>query len=385
MLSAFLWHEHCNFVSGPNGDSSTLWLVTQDCPHRHPRLHVMAFFDRFFGKSAAKPKATAGPAPVVLRRVEPDIGAAEAPAPANWEPRGFAYWPERSAHVIKRLRNDWHSNPDRSKWPDATELMNMLASPPEEMIRQLPAAARDALALCDDASVTRGQLADKLGQDPSLMQGLLRQANGAFYGGGLKPILGVGAAIDRVGMSATRAIVLASCVDGLLSKPGAPYDAMLSSVWAHMVNTGPFARIIAPAFGADAEEAFAVALLHDVGKLVIFDRISALRVAKRGAVALPGAWLSSVIDHLHEPLGAVAAQRWGLGASAADTIGSHHRRERPALLHPLAETLFVAERVEHVVRKGERFDFPGVWGLGQLSGDVTTLRGFLGRHVLAAA
>lgn len=384
-LSAFLLRGHCKLCFRAECNFVHTVGLSPPLPLPIPQCARMSFFDRLLGKSPAKPKTAAPAAPVVLRRVESDSGPAEAPAQAQWEPRGFSYWPERSAHVIKRLRNDWYSNPDRGKWPDATELVNMLAAPPDEMIRQLPAAARDALALCDDTSVTRSQLAEKLGQDPSLMQGLLRQANGAFYGGGLKPILRVDAAIDRVGMSATRAIVLASCVDGLLSKPGAPYDGMLSAVWAHMVNTGPYARIIAPGFGADPEEAFAVALLHDVGKLVIFDRISALRTAKRSAVALPDEWLSSVIDHLHEPLGAVAAQRWGLGPAAADSIGSHHRRERPALTHPIAETLFVAERVEHAVRRGERFDFPGVWNLGQLNGDVTTLRGYLGRHVKAAA
>ncbi|MBC8089631.1 MAG: HDOD domain-containing protein [Phycisphaerae bacterium] len=343
----------------------------------------MSFLKRLLGST---PRATPAPeaTPLVLRR--PDLGnQAHADGPAMWQPRDLTYWPERSAHVIKRLRNDWHQNPERAKWPDATELMNRLAGPPDEVIRQLPAAARDAIALCDNANVTRLQLAEKLGQDPSLVQGLLRQANGAFYGGGLKPVIRVDAAIDRVGLSATRAIVLASCVDGLLSKPGGAYDMMLASVWTHMVNTGPFARLVAPTFGADPEEAFAVALLHDVGKLVIFDSISTLRVAKRAAVHLPEAWLSSVIDHLHEPLGALAAQRWGLGASAADTIGSHHRRERPATIHPLAESLFVAERVEHAVRKGQRFDFAGVWGLGLLNGDITALRGCLGRHVRAAA
>jgi len=346
-------------------------------------MQLMTFLKRLLGSAPNKSAATPEARPLVLRRTDPTEDVAK--APVNWEPRDLTYWPERSAHVIKRLRADWYQNPDRAKWPDATELMNMLAGPPDVVIRQLPAAARDAIALCDNANVSRVELSEKLGQDPSLVQGLLRQANGAFYGAGLKPILRVDAAIDRVGIAATRAIVLASCVDGLLSKPGGAYDTMLSSVWTHMVNTGPFARVVAPAFGADPEEAFAVALLHDVGKLVIFDSISTLRTAKRGAVNLPEEWLVSVIDHLHEPLGAVAAQRWGLGASAADTIGSHHRRERPAMMHPLAESLFVAERVEHAVRKGQRFDFEGVWSLGQLNGDFTMLRGILGRHVRAAA
>ncbi|MEP6781975.1 MAG: HDOD domain-containing protein [Gemmatimonadaceae bacterium] len=308
----------------------------------------------------------------------------DTPEAGAWTPRDATFWPERTARVIKHLRNDWSSYPDRSKWPDVTELLNLLASPPDEVIRQLPAAARDALALCDNEALSRTQLGEKLSSDPSLVQGLLKQANGAFYGGGLKPVLRVDAAVDRIGIKATRAIVLASCVDGLLSKPGGQYDAMLSSVWTHMVNTSHLARQVAPALGADIEEAFAIAVLHDVGKLVIFDCLSSLRAAKRGAVAFPDAWLLSLIDHLHEPLGAVAAQRWGLGARAADAIGSHHRRERPALQHPLAETLFVAERAEHAIRKGAPLDFEGIWNLGQIWGKQADAQVALYRRVKAA-
>jgi putative nucleotidyltransferase with HDIG domain len=303
------------------------------------------------------------------------------PAVASWTPRVAEYWVDRSAHVLDRLGREWQRDPEHAKWPDVQLLLADLAAPPDALVRQLPAAARDAMALCDNADLARSELSDRLSRDPSLVQGLLRQANGAFYGAGLSPILRVEAAIDRIGLGGTRAVVLAACVDGLLSKPGAPYDSMLASVWSHMVSTGPLARSLAAQFGADPEEAFAVALLHDVGKLVIFDRISALRTAQRRSITLPDAWLALAIDQLHEPLGAMAAHRWGLGARAADAIGSHHRRERPALRHPLAETLFLAERADHAARESARFDFDGVWGLGQLPGDSQATRGILGRHL----
>jgi HD-like signal output (HDOD) protein len=152
-----------------------------------------------------------------------------------------------------------------------------------------------------------------------------------------------------------------------------------------MVQTAPLARSLAPAFGADPEEAFAVALLHDVGKLVLFDRISTLRASRRRSVNLPEAWLTLAIEHLHEPLGATAVHQWGLGAAAADAIGTHHRRERPSSRYPLAEVLFVAERADHARRTGADFDFAGLWSLGALTGDEQLVRGVLGRHVRAAA
>ena len=344
---------------------------------------MFSFLSRLFrsalGQKAERQAPKSAPRPVALT---PDI--APESAPREWMARDCSYWQNRTRHVLDRLRREWLADAERAKWPDVLALLDLLSAPLEELIRQLPAAAREAMALCDNAALSRGELAERLSRDPSLVQGLLRQANGAFYGAGLAPILRVDAAIDRIGIAGTRAVVLASCVDGLLSKPGVPYDQMLGAVWTHMVNTGSLARMIAPAFGADAEEGFAVALLHDVGKLVIFDRISALRTSKRKPVRLPDSWLSLVIDQLHEPLGAGASHRWGLGARAADAIGSHHRRARPALRHPLAETLFLAERAEHSVRTGERLDFEGLWSLGQLSGETTECRGILGRRVRAA-
>lgn len=350
------------------------------------KLH--RFIKRLFGADSNAKTVAEAPTLVVEaivafvgRREDADLPPV---TPANWAPRDPTFWSDRAAHVIRRLRNEWSANPERAKWPDASELLTLLASPPDELIRQLPAAAREAIALCDNPDLSRQQLADKLGRDPSLVQALLRQANGAAIGAGLAPLLRVDAAIDRVGIAATRAIVLASCVDGLLSKPGGDYDRMLAAVWVHMVNTGQLARSVAPSLGADAEEAFAIALLHDVGKLVIFDSISALRASKRGPVALPNEWLTAVIEHLHEPLGAVAAHRWGLGARAADAIGSHHRRERPALPHPLAETIFVSERADHAIRKRVCLDFEGIWSLGQLSGIHSQTQASLFRKVKAA-
>jgi HD-like signal output (HDOD) protein len=136
---------------------------------------------------------------------------------------------------------------------------------------------------------------------------------------------------------------------------------------------------LALAFAADGEEAFAIALLHDVGQLIIFDRIATLRSANRRAVALPDAWLDRVIMELHEPIGAVAAHRWGLGIDAADAIGTHHRRDLPAERHPLAETLFIADHLASAMLRNDPLDLFGLWDLGELNGDQTHARGIIDR------
>lgn len=346
------------------------------------------FFTSLFGAPAAKASPTkVSNAP---RRSDEILQAYESASEHSsvsglvWLSRDASYWKDRTANVLARLRDEWSRQSDAARWPDMVDLLTELSAAPEEVIRQLPAAARDAMALCERVELPRTQLVDRLSQDPSLVQGLLRQANSASYGAGLAPILRVDAAIDRIGLAGTRAVVVAASVDGLLSKPGGAYDAMLATAWQHMVNTGPMARAIAPAFNADAEEAFAIALLHNVGQLIIFDRISTVRSANRRAVLLPEGWLDVLITELHEPLGAVAAHRWGLGIDAADAIGTHHRRDTPADRHPLAETLFVADQLAGAASRGEALDLFGLWGLGELTGDQMHVRGILDRARQAA-
>lgn len=342
----------------------------------------MSFFSSIFGSTAKAPKtakiANAPRAPEdILRAYETSISLSS--TQLIWLSRDASYWTDRCARQLVKLRDEWARNPDAAKWPDVNGLLAQLSAPPEEVIRQLPAAARDAMAMCEREDVPRSKLVDRLSQDPSLVQGLLRQANSASLGGGLTPILSVGAAVDRIGLAGTRAVVLAASVDGLLSKPGGAYDEMLATAWQNMVNSGPIARALAPAFGADGEEAFAIALLHDVGLLIIFDRISALRSANRRPVALPAGWLDELVTELHEPLGAVAANRWGLGIDAADAIGTHHRRESNSEKHPLAEAMFLADSVISAAASGEEPDLVGLWYEGELTGDQARARGILDR------
>ena len=273
--------------------------------------------------------------------------------------------------ILARNLYRWQSLADEMpSTPDAAMLVQALKRPAESVIRQLPASAQDALALCENTDISRSQLAERLGKDPALVQAILRTANSAAYSAGRKSLLSLDSAIERIGLGGTRAVVMARSVEGLLSRPGGVYDTMLSEVWAHMVRTAPIARAIAPAFGIDRDEAFSVALLHDVGKLVIFDQISAMRSQIRRPFAVPTSWLSAFIQETHASLGALAMLQWKMGARAAIAIGDHHRVDPAEGENPFAEAIYAAERVDHASRKGNLLDLDSIWKVGRLGGSV---------------
>lgn len=337
---------------------------------------MLTWFRRTFGRSTP-----AAPAPTVAAKAAVSVGVSMAPDTSTSAVTLTSDQTVRPLTISSALTLDerWVSrlaeaeamrraHPVAATQADAAALLALLDQEPDAVIRQLPAAARGAIALCDDPSLSRTDLASKLTADPALVQALLRMANSAAVGAGREPVLSIAHALDRIGVVGAQAVILASCVDGMLSRPGGAFDWMASRVWSHMVRTAPIARALAPGFDADADEAFSIALLHDVGKLVVFDRLSVLRSTQRRQLVLDMDFAHQLIQLLHEPLGALAARQWSMGERAVSAIGTHHRSDHAVARDTLAEAVFAAERIDLAQYRSVPVDFDALWTQGQLSG-----------------
>ena len=196
---------------------------------------------------------------------------------------------------------------------DASELLQSLTANFEGVIRQSPLAAQRALSITRDTASAIGRIVSLVEQDPGLGQALLRYANSANYSSGGVSVVSLHASVHRVGATGVHNVVLRTTVDGTLCRPGNAFQEHVHQVWEHMVRTAPIARAIAAPFGVAPDEAYALGLLHDVGKLEIIDLLGELRQSRRRDLAFPPALLSAILQLLHQPLGGIAALRWGLG------------------------------------------------------------------------
>ena len=234
---------------------------------------------------------------------------------------------------------------------DAAAFFERIAKSGEKTVRQPPAAAQRALDLLR-RDVPIPALVKLVEQDPVLAQSLLRFANSAANMMGAQTT-SLAESIRRVGTQGLRSVILSSMVEGTLCRTGTEYDGMVRSVWEHMVRTAPIARIIAPGFGVVPDEAFTLALLHDVGKLVLFDRLGTLRAELRREVKMSPQVMPRVLSELHEVLGGAAALRWGLGRAAVGIIATHHRRGDVLEANLPAECVHLAERLDLAMVRGE--------------------------------
>jgi HD-like signal output (HDOD) protein len=256
--------------------------------------------------------------------------------------------------------------PGAGRADDVMRLVESLTSGNAMVVRQPPVAAERALAVTRDPDVGSSALVRLVEEDPSLSQALLRYANSAVYRTSSQACVSLQQAVQRVGGTGVHNVVLRAMVDGLLCRPGGRYQAMVEQVWSHMVRTAPVARSLAPEFGLVPDHAFALGLLHDVGKLVIFDRIGTLRTALRRDIVVSDHALAILLRSLHEPLGAMAAAQWSLGDATARAIAMHHRQPAPSEPHLASELLFLAERIDIAGVQGRAVDLDAWWVEGGL-------------------
>lgn len=326
------------------------------------------------GSAPAIGGVTARPSFPIVTGSQPIVPAARSSVamriPAIEEPSPSAAVTEQMREQLARGLRQLDAGMDAShRTSDLAHLARELRNNPATTIRQLPLAAQRALAMLgDDASTA--SLALLFERDPAITQALLVRANSAYYNPTGKRILSLTNGITRLGRGGVRNVLIEQSLQGLVCRPGGALDQMVEQVWSHMVRTAPLARSIAPAFGVDPEQAFSMGLLHDVGKLVMFDRLTALRARSRRDVDVDHAVLVRALRLLHEPLGGIAVQRWGLGDDAALSVATHHREPLPARRDRLGEVLYVAERMDLAQVRGAEFNPAVVWRAGNLTGDL---------------
>lgn len=298
----------------------------------------------------------------------------EAVAPTSTRPTPL---PQEEPTVEAQLRRAlaWRvqvltdGNPAEIQRSDGPALIEMAVRDDEAVVRQTPGAALEALALARDPDTPLHQLAAVFERDPMLAQALLRLANSAWHRREGDMLTSLPLAVQRIGQRGVQGVLAGSLIQQALCRPGGGYDEQVHRVWSHMQRTAPLARAIASAFRVDPETAFMHALLHDVGKLVLFSHMTSLRLSLKRELKLPEAFFRPLLWHLHEPLGGLAALRWEMGDATAHVIGGHHRRPVPERADLATEVIYVAEALELARCNATRLDLPQLWQDGGLTAD----------------
>lgn len=274
---------------------------------------------------------------------------------------------ERARGILQPIEREPYAN-------DVRTLLELVVNSEEGTIRPIPTAAKRAMSLARNPNANLVDVAEAFERDPSLAEGLLRMANSSWYRGGDEQVDSLREALQRTGSSGAEIVIMENALKGTLCRPGSAYEGMVAQVWLHLSRTAPIARTLARTFSVEPDTAFMLGLLHDAGKLVLFDALSEFRHRTRHSTRLPYSVARSMLIELHEPLGGLAMLRWGLEPDRAAAVADHHRRALPHTVNPASELLFVAERADLALASGKPCDLSEWIASGGLEIGHETLR-----------
>lgn len=221
--------------------------------------------------------------------------------------------------------------------------------------------------LIDDPKSSSADIAKAVGQDPSFTLRLLQVANSAFYRFP-SDVDTVTKAVSIIGTAQIRNLALSMSVAS--SFEGLPNELVsMENFWKHSLLCALSARHLAKLIGrCDPDALFTAGVLHDIGELIIFNRLPAQ--AKQALLIV----LDSdeeiavyqaerqVMGFDHGDVGGALAREWRLPSLLEECIGHHHNvgasrrhRRETALVH-LANILAQMAELDTL----DSFDVPPV-------------------------
>ncbi len=200
----------------------------------------------------------------------------------------------------------------------------------EQYVKQLPVipeVARKVVNIAEDRiDISFGELEELIMMDPGLTTKILRVANSALYA---RPqeITNLRTAISLLGFKNIKSLVLLVTASTLTTNNRK--CAFYRFFWQHAVMTALTSRHIAKRLGLKEriEEAFLLALLHDVGQVALYNSAPAEYEQAVEQARKQGARISEIEQDVfgitHKDVGGRIFKSWNFPDSFIDTAREH--------------------------------------------------------------
>jgi HD-like signal output (HDOD) protein len=221
-----------------------------------------------------------------------------------------------------------------------------------------------------DGNGSARAVAALIARDPSLTASLLRLANSAFYGARAR-LTNVQQVVTMLGFTRVRQLALNISLWGHVGGLTTEARALRVCLWKHSVATATAARALAVYVRTlDAEHAYAVGLLHDVGQLVMGFHFGAPYWQLLGGADEPD--LPRIEEREfgcnHATVAGWLLQLWRLSPALVQPVAGHHR---PPSFHrdvDMAGLVGLADRLAAAIEKQDDLPADIRAGFESLSG-----------------
>jgi putative nucleotidyltransferase with HDIG domain len=227
-----------------------------------------------------------------------------------------------------------------------------------EDLPTLPAVAMEVNNMLLNDDITINKLSETIEKDQAMVSKILKLVNSAFFGLRGK-ISTISHAIVVLGFNTIRNAVVSISIINAFSVKESLGGFDISDFWKHSVAVAVTSKYLAEkADMRSADNCFVAGLLHDMGKIVLFNHFNDL--FQKVWVALKGNNLSfyetekSQIQVDHAWIGGYLARKWQMPMTLIDAIQYHHDLSSGANDQQLLKIVHIADIIVNTYATGSK-------------------------------
>lgn len=189
-----------------------------------------------------------------------------------------------------------------------------------------PAIVSSLMNLTTDVNTNIDRICETIMADQSLAAKLLKLSNSSFYGRA-KEVRTLREAVVLLGFKTLRSLAVATSTHTLYQKIA--NEEFRVKLWEHALATALASRLIADAVGhPNSEEAFICGLMHDIGKLVLSQKLYDDYNQVIRTVEEKGAKFIDVEEEKfgfnHTDVGLLLLHKWAFPRVLSNAVFEHH-------------------------------------------------------------
>lgn len=233
----------------------------------------------------------------------------------------------------------------------------LLGNIPLENLPRLPATTMGLLARVNDPEVSADEVLGLINRDAALSAELLRLANSAYFRRG-REVCNPKQALVTVGFNGLKAMVVNLLLKPVIQIKPIYFKMFGQQLWDHSQDCAVACMRLSTGQKADSFNAYQLGLIHDVGKIVIFQRlVEAFSAVDPGVEPRPHVFVKLITRHAM-PLSHLVAQSWEFPRIYLDALRAQAQGEMPDEMAELSRTLYFANLLTESYSLMRRRRFP---------------------------
>ena len=191
------------------------------------------------------------------------------------------------------------------------------------------------------------EVAFLLQQDAAISCKLISISNSVYYGG-LSENKTLGQAVARLGLTTTRQYVDAISNRALYVTKNKKFLEFIEKLWEHSLSCAYASQIVSEVLKLELpDDAFTLGLMHDIGKLVLFQAVGELQRRKKLGTKVDTAELYNTVDTHHNKFGAALLKKWNFSSGYVQIAAYHDNLEEA---DPISKELLVVHFANLLVK-----------------------------------